>query len=87
MIMGCKEFSQQNHKEKFKVFDNSKIFYPYQVSKNKNSFDVEIVENDIDDQGQQFEKEFVFVKQFKFLNGYQKGKFPYFNLSLPFMIG
>ena len=33
----------------------------------------------------QQEKDFVFVKHFNFLNGYQKGKNPYFNLSLPFV--
>jgi hypothetical protein len=51
MMMRGKEFSLQNHKEKFKVFDNKIKFYPYKVSKNKNEFDVEIIENDIEKQG------------------------------------
>ena len=43
------EFNQENNKEKFKVFDNINTFYPYYVGKNKNGFDVEIVENDFEE--------------------------------------
>jgi hypothetical protein len=51
MMMGLKDFALQNHKEKFKVFDNKITFYPYKVRRNKNGFDVKIIENDIDEQG------------------------------------
>ena len=43
------EFNQQNNIENFKVFYNINTFYPYYVGKNKNGFDVEIVENDYEE--------------------------------------